>query len=321
MAQLTTNDGRCIEGIWVPIEIWDSDLPPLEKILYIEIHSYTIGGKEIPMANKDVSKFLGITENWASQIVSKLSKRGLIRIRHDGRTRWVQTAMVNGKNELFGMFLPQSKADFDYNQRETPMVELQSKADFDYSQNLLPESKADFDCSQRVNPPHTPPTIPTTSSVNNKPTCKEEKENIIKEKEDFDKAYRDLFTDAYNSTQWRELQERNHRGIDWAKAYAKFRDHIVAQGRTQDLATMNVSRFMAWFSNAAPYFLTGCGTIELGPGEEITPDGKRRCWYAACWNPIPMDAPPRPEGQYVWDGNKWKHSDDVAYARKTKNNV
>ena len=100
MAQLTTTDGRCIEGIWVPIEIWDSDLSPIEKILFIEIHSYTVDGKEISMSNEDVARYLGVTERWARQVINNIAKRNLIDVRFDGKNRWVKTRIVAGKNEL-----------------------------------------------------------------------------------------------------------------------------------------------------------------------------------------------------------------------------
>lgn len=321
MAQLTTTDGRCIEGIWVPIEIWDSDLPPIEKILFIEIHSYTVDGKEISMSNEDVARYLGVTERWARQVINNVAKRNLIDIRFDGKNRWVKTRIVAGKNELKQSFgsgvhvVSRSVAD-----REEEKFHPGRKNNSTLTPRVEEKFHPEWNNSSTLQSPPTPPSttnlITNVTSVDDK---KDKEENIIKEeKETFDTAYRNLFSKAYSSELWRGVQQRVHKINDWKLAYDRFRDHIIGQGREQELIGMQVERFKAWFNNSAIYFLGDNGGIELGPDEEITADGTRRCRYAGCWNNIPLDAPPRPEGQYVWSykQHKWVHSDDVGYARK-----
>lgn len=85
---------RQAKGIWIPIEIWESkDLTWNEKILFLEIDSYTSKDKDCFFSNEHIAKLLGVTENSANRILSSLIKKGyVVKTSFDGRHRYVKTA-------------------------------------------------------------------------------------------------------------------------------------------------------------------------------------------------------------------------------------
>jgi len=89
--------GRTFKGIWIPAEIWlNKELLPTEKILWAEIDS--LEGREGCFAsNSYFAKFLGVTERWVRKCLSKLSKKGLIRIENPkGKNRKIFTNFIKG---------------------------------------------------------------------------------------------------------------------------------------------------------------------------------------------------------------------------------
>lgn len=83
---------RIVKGIWIPIEIWkDKNLTWNEKILLLEIDSYTSKDKDCFISNEFISELLGINETNASKTISSLIKKGyVIKTRFDGRKRYVK---------------------------------------------------------------------------------------------------------------------------------------------------------------------------------------------------------------------------------------
>lgn len=83
---------RIVKGIWIPIEIWkDKNLTWNEKILLLEIDSYTSNEKDCFISNEFISELLGINETNASKTISSLIKKGyIIKTRFDGRKRYVK---------------------------------------------------------------------------------------------------------------------------------------------------------------------------------------------------------------------------------------
>jgi hypothetical protein len=84
---------RIVKGIWIPIEIWqDTDLSWNEKILLMEIDSFTSRGRECYISNEYIANLLGVSTRWASQYLSHLVDRNLVKVvRFDGRARYVES--------------------------------------------------------------------------------------------------------------------------------------------------------------------------------------------------------------------------------------
>lgn len=96
---------RQAKGIWIPIEIWESkELTWNEKILFLEIDSFTSKDKDCFFSNEYIANLLGVTENSANRILSSLiSKRYVIKTAFDGRRRFVKTAFSYDKADYSQM--------------------------------------------------------------------------------------------------------------------------------------------------------------------------------------------------------------------------
>ena len=86
---------RLIKGIWIPIEIWqDKSLSWNEKILLMEIDSFTSKGHECYISNEYIAELLGVSMSWASKCLSHLMEVGYVKmVRFDGRKRYVESAI------------------------------------------------------------------------------------------------------------------------------------------------------------------------------------------------------------------------------------
>ena len=90
-------DGRIVKGIWIPIEIWEAqDLSWNEKILLMEIDSFTAKGKDCFISDEYIANLLGINTINANRNVSSLIKKGYVRkTRFDGRRRFLESAIYD----------------------------------------------------------------------------------------------------------------------------------------------------------------------------------------------------------------------------------
>lgn len=88
---------RQVKGIWIPIEIWkNKELSWNEKILFLEIDSFTSKDKDCYISNEYISKLLGVSETNANKILSSLIKKGfVIKTSFDGRRRFVKSALIH----------------------------------------------------------------------------------------------------------------------------------------------------------------------------------------------------------------------------------
>ena len=86
---------RIVKGIWIPLEIWqDSTLSWNEKILLMEIDSFTSQGKECYISNEFIADLLGVSERSARLYLSNLIDSGLVKVvRYDGRKRYIESAI------------------------------------------------------------------------------------------------------------------------------------------------------------------------------------------------------------------------------------
>ena len=95
---------REIKGIFIPIGNWEAtDLTWNEKILLMEIDSFTSKGKDCYFSNEYIAEFLGVTERMARKLISGLIEKGYVRkTKFDGRRRYVETTIainVGGRPE------------------------------------------------------------------------------------------------------------------------------------------------------------------------------------------------------------------------------
>lgn len=86
---------RLSKGIWIPIEIWkDNNLTWNEKILFLEIDSYTSKDRDCFFSNEYIAQLLGINETNANKTLSSLIQKGyVVKTKFDGRRRYVKTAL------------------------------------------------------------------------------------------------------------------------------------------------------------------------------------------------------------------------------------
>ena len=86
---------RKVKGIWVPIEVWeDTNLNWNEKILFLEIDSYTTKDKDCYVSNEYIAKLLHVNETTANKILSSLISKGyVVKTSFDGRKRYVKSAL------------------------------------------------------------------------------------------------------------------------------------------------------------------------------------------------------------------------------------
>lgn len=90
---------RIVKGIWIPIEVWCArDLNWNEKILLMEISSFTDTDRDCYMSNSYIAKLLNVTERSAGRLLSSLIKKGYVeRTRFDGRRRYIRSLIVTAK--------------------------------------------------------------------------------------------------------------------------------------------------------------------------------------------------------------------------------
>lgn len=107
---------RQVKGIWIPLEIWQAEnLSWNEKILLMEIDSFTSQDMDCYFSNDYIGEMLGVKPDTASKLVSSLIQKGYIRqVRFDGRKRYLASCM-----EIRCRVGEKSEADYDKNQRQT----------------------------------------------------------------------------------------------------------------------------------------------------------------------------------------------------------
>lgn len=138
---------RIIKGIWFPIEIWEAaDLDWNEKILLMEIDSFTSKGLDCFMSNEYIAQFLKVSEWKAGQMVNDLIKKGyVIKTKFDGRRRYIESnvlgCLMNNPKQPF----EKQKADIGnsrannnkYNNDSTNHKDIYKPARFNFLNALL----------------------------------------------------------------------------------------------------------------------------------------------------------------------------------------
>ena len=87
---------RIVKGIWIPIEIWEAqDLSWNEKILLMEIDSFTSRGKDCYISDEYIANKIGVSARSAATMVSNLIHRGYIKkTGFDGRRRFLESTLA-----------------------------------------------------------------------------------------------------------------------------------------------------------------------------------------------------------------------------------
>lgn len=135
---------RIIKGIWFPIEIWENkDLTWNEKILLLDIDSYTSKNKDCFFSNKYIADLLDVNETTANKILSSLIKKGyVVKTKFDGRKRYIKSTLEfcarQGCEEVQGTLalecnIPNNKITYN-----DIIKENKEKSDFDLS-FVMPE--------------------------------------------------------------------------------------------------------------------------------------------------------------------------------------
>ena len=91
---------RQFKGIFIPQEMWEApDLSWTEKIVLMEIDSFTAQGKDCFISDDYIGSLVGCSPRTARTIVSKLIRLGYItRTRCDGRKRYLCSAIFAGQS-------------------------------------------------------------------------------------------------------------------------------------------------------------------------------------------------------------------------------
>ena len=86
---------RIVKGIWIPIEIWEAeDLSWNEKILLMEIDSFTSQGKDCFISDEYIADLVNTSIRNASRMMTNLIDKGyVVRTRFDGRRRFVASCL------------------------------------------------------------------------------------------------------------------------------------------------------------------------------------------------------------------------------------
>lgn len=86
---------RDFKGIWIPKHIWlDKNLSWTEKIILLEIHSFTSKEMECFFSNAYLAEFIGVSVPNITRSISSLIEKGYIeQTKFDGRNRYLRSLM------------------------------------------------------------------------------------------------------------------------------------------------------------------------------------------------------------------------------------
>ena len=143
---------RIVKGIWIPIEIWQAtDLSWNEKVLLMEVDSFTQKGKDCYISNRYIADMFGVSEVTASKYLTHLINAGYVKlVKFDGRARYVESALQSFKGSLKENF----KADLKKTLRQdlselkdTYIINLNKRTD---NKEIYKERKPSFNFRQSL---------------------------------------------------------------------------------------------------------------------------------------------------------------------------
>lgn len=197
---------RICKGIFIPIEIWkDKNLTWNEKILFIEIDSFTSKEKDCYVSDEYIASYLGISITNANKTLSSLiKKKYIVKTRFDGRRRYVKTA-------------------FSYNNKEQSSNDNNDRADLSNLTEQTCQTQQDrlvgCDNIPNIDIPNT-----STKENNNDKSLLKESANNITWRNDFD-TYMSLVNSGkeklIENAAYRQCMEECYPNIDYDKTIYK----------------------------------------------------------------------------------------------------
>ena len=138
-------EGRIVKGIWIPIEIWEAqDLSWNEKILLMEIDSFTSKRKDCYISDEYIADLLGVSERTARTMISHLIEKGyVVKTKFDGRRRFLQSVMCEAVAYQSGKICQAELQDLPTTYNNIPNEEDKSssisnrKVRFDFKSALI----------------------------------------------------------------------------------------------------------------------------------------------------------------------------------------
>lgn len=133
---------RIVKGIWIPIEIWEAaDLTWNEKILLMEIDSFTSKGKDCFISDEYISELLKVNLVNANRNVSSLIRKGYIKkTRFDGRRRYLQSLLCDRAD--LSQTIEQTCHERQYTYNDIPIEEDKSSSTINKRANRFDFKKA-----------------------------------------------------------------------------------------------------------------------------------------------------------------------------------
>lgn len=132
---------RLVKGIWFPIEIWEADdLSWNEKILLMEIDSFTSQGKDCFISDEYVSELLGVNMRNANKNIASLIKKGYIKkTRFDGRRRYVESLLCRADllQKTGQTCLERQHTDINNTYKSPMEINNNKRVHFDFKKNLI----------------------------------------------------------------------------------------------------------------------------------------------------------------------------------------
>lgn len=90
---------RAFKGVWIPKEVWLSDLTPMQKMLIAEIDSLD-GDKGCYASNEHLAKMMMVSEGRLANMLTELRKIGWLETHDfDGRNRSLKVTVKTSKRE------------------------------------------------------------------------------------------------------------------------------------------------------------------------------------------------------------------------------
>lgn len=262
---------RKAKGIWIPIEVWeDKNLSWNEKILFLEIDSYTSKDSDCYISNEYISKLLGVTETSANKILASLISKGyVVKTKFDGRKRYIKTNMVYRKSVL----------PYEESQPcrlEQPCIAAES--------NILIQS--------------------INTDIN---TDKEEKEDKSSSKKkntfQFRQSIIDLGVKPEIVDDWL-IVRKNKRASNTETAFKRIKSEIAKSGRSaNDCITFAVER--SWQGFMAEWMLN---EINKGNNQKPKPKTQEEINREKLTMPILNEEGDLPDGTFFKNGKRWYFS-------------
>lgn len=95
---------RAFKGIWIPAEIWEAQMPIMEKVMLVEIDSLD-NENGCFASNSYFAEFFGLSKGRVSQIIKSLESKGLINIKYEYGNKNITKRIIkikrNFNNTLF----------------------------------------------------------------------------------------------------------------------------------------------------------------------------------------------------------------------------